>query len=353
MEVHGFYTQKGLALSAKSGIGAPLTITRVAAGCGATSDSATQLDQPMQALAVNSPVFSENIATLPAILVAAEASGEYLLTEVGVFATDPDEGEILYKVYRPDAPIAISPASRMVLRFYLEETLAQAQEIHILCAPAGLITEEAFAPIRTQVTAAAVPSETAVVEASALQAYLDAIPKLLTKHLSIYVSGAVEEKITISSFYGSGSLQLFGGEFAQEVILQEISLPVSMTSSSFAPRAAEQYGQALYIANCANVRLSSCVLNGAGAPSAYGLHFDRSKVFLDNPTIQNFWIALQGSGTGRLAVHNGTYADNTIGAIVQHGAIITMGIDVDETFGAASNLNQGGLIVYPDGTPTA
>lgn len=134
------------------------------AGSGKTGEPliATSLPQVRQKLAVNTPTHNGNTAVIPATLAAAAAEEDYTLTELGVYASDPDKGEILYKVYKLSAPVAIAAGSQMVLRFYLEETVSQDVDITVVCSPAGLITEEDFAPARA--TAAA--SENIQLEAS-------------------------------------------------------------------------------------------------------------------------------------------------------------------------------------------
>ena len=57
-----------------------------------------------------------------------------------------------------------------------------------------------------------VPSRTVEIELSALQSYLDSLPKLLTDILTIKVSGTWSGTIAIYGFYGSGFLRVVGEE---------------------------------------------------------------------------------------------------------------------------------------------
>ena len=57
MEIHGYFTRKGLNLSAKLSAGASLTITRIVAGSGVITDvkAAVSVRQRKQELEVNTP----------------------------------------------------------------------------------------------------------------------------------------------------------------------------------------------------------------------------------------------------------------------------------------------------------
>ena len=78
MDIQGYFTAKGLALSAKLLSGATLHVTRVAAGSGNTAKpaSAAVLPQIRQTLAVNTPSHRGNTAVIPATLVAALAAAD-------------------------------------------------------------------------------------------------------------------------------------------------------------------------------------------------------------------------------------------------------------------------------------
>ena len=120
MSLQGFYTTKGLALAAKLAAGTGLTITRVTAGSGQTAASAAALAQERQTLTVGEAAVSGQSAVLPATLAEAGASAAYTLTELGVYARDPQEGEILYQVFRLSEGRAITAGGGSAYRFYLK-----------------------------------------------------------------------------------------------------------------------------------------------------------------------------------------------------------------------------------------
>ena len=92
MNIQGTYTNKGLALTAKTAAGACLRVTRVVGGSGHTADvpNAAQLPEIRQTLAVGEARCAGNTAVLPVTLAAVELEDSYTLTELGIYAEDPD-----------------------------------------------------------------------------------------------------------------------------------------------------------------------------------------------------------------------------------------------------------------------
>ena len=172
MNLQGYYTTKGLTLAAKTAAGTKLTVTKVTAGSGETAKSATVLAGEKQTLTTGTATVSGQTAVLPVTLAEAKASIAYQLTELGVYANDPDEGEILYQVFRLDEVRAISAGGENVYRFYLKQTVGAAG-ITVTCSPAGLLVDEDLAPTRSKVLMLSVPSRTATLTAAELQGYLD------------------------------------------------------------------------------------------------------------------------------------------------------------------------------------
>ena len=100
MNIRGTYTNKGLALAAKTAAGACLRVTRVVGGSGHTAaiPNVAQLPEIRQTLAVGEARCDEDTAVLPVTLAAVGLESSYTLTELGIYAEDPNEGEILYCV---------------------------------------------------------------------------------------------------------------------------------------------------------------------------------------------------------------------------------------------------------------
>lgn len=349
MEIQGYFTRKGLALSAKLLTGAVLTVTRVLAGSGNTADplAAASLPQPRQALAVNTPTRSGNTATLPVTLAAALAEADYTLTELGVYARDPNEGEILYKVYRLDQPVDIAAGSRMVLRFYLEETVSQDLGVTVECSPAGLITEADFLPVRARVLPASLPRRTVTVDAAGLQAYLDALPRMLGEHLTVQINGGtVEDDLEIYDFHG-GSICIRGsasegGVVRGAVTVENCSAYVCFLQLQFT----KDVGSQLSVINT-TARVAGCDFTGGGEScalkAAYGgtVYMEQCRASGCNPVL----LVTTSSMVTVASLAASDFHDNTYGIHTWSGGIVCLAGEAPDTLGGAMNNTSGGIII--------
>lgn len=216
MSFQGFYTTKGLALAAKLAAGTKLTITKVTAGSGETAKTAATLAQEQQTLTAGTAAVSGQSAVLPVTLAKTGVSAAYSLTELGVYAQDPDAGVILFQVFRMDKPIPLTAGGENAYRFYLKQTVGAAG-ISVTCSPAGLLIDEDLDPLRSTITALAarvnatdISTRAVTVAAAELQAYIDALPRLLTEQITVKVTGTLSDSLYIQGFYGSGALTIQG-----------------------------------------------------------------------------------------------------------------------------------------------
>ena len=232
MSFQGFYTTKGLTLAAKIAAGTKLTITKVTAGSGETAKSAAALAQEQQTLTAGTAAISGESAVLPVTLAEGKASVSYALTEIGVYASDPDAGEILYQVFRLDESRAICAGGESVYRFYLQQAVG-AGGVTVACSPAGLLIDEDLAPLRramakkpdAQLTYATLhvaktgSDETGDGSADrpflTIQKALDSFPRLLMYDQIIQVAaGYYPEKLSIWGLLG-GQISLTAEEGAE------------------------------------------------------------------------------------------------------------------------------------------
>lgn len=226
MSLQGFYTTKGLALAAKLSAGTKLTVTKVAAGSGATAVSASVLTNARQMLTVGSAKVAGQTATLPVTLAESGATASYTLTELGVYATDPDEGEILFQVFGLSKVEEILAGGEDVYRFYLKVTVG-ASGVTVNCSPAGLLIEEDLGPAYAAVAKKpdAVRAYTILHVAKigndttgdgseskpflTIQKAVNSLPKLLMEDTVIKVhAGSYDEIVGIIGFSGSNPLQI-------------------------------------------------------------------------------------------------------------------------------------------------
>ena len=140
MELLGFFTPQGKSLSAKLLTGTGLTVTRVTAGDGETPSDATALLRDCQTLSAGPLQRSGDTVMLPVTLTATTAEANYTLRELGVYAQDPDEGEILYRIYRLSHGVAVTAGKQLTIRFDLRETVSEAAEVTVVDSSSGLLT---------------------------------------------------------------------------------------------------------------------------------------------------------------------------------------------------------------------
>lgn len=358
--MQGYFTTKGLALSAKLLTGDTLSISRVVAGSGQTQTTASALSGPCQTLAVNSPTRSGDTAVIPATLEAASASGSYTLTELGVYANDPDEGEILYKLYKLSKPVDIAAGSSMVLRFYLEETVSQDLDVAVTCSPAGLVTEETFAPVRDKANGVKDAAVTYQLEAADLQAKLDALPRCLTRDVTLSVSGALSQNVTVKDFYGNGQLVIRGTskeEFSVtgQVRLSNCQCRVAFSSAAVRTDEAASYQDLVLVEHCPDVELINLDISD-GAKAKRGVAIYKSGVVLGSVSVSGCLAAVIVYFGGYAVVRPSdsydapSYSDNKIGAYIYHGGSVYLCGSIPSMLGGASHTNSGGLIVSSSGT---
>ena len=330
MNLQGFYTNLGQSLAAKIAAGtAPLSIARVVTGSGHTADisSATSLPDMQQPLMIGDAKVSGSTATLPVMLVEAQAEKNYQVTELGVYAADPDMGEILFQIYQLSSPVAVTSGGENALRFYLRQSIG-AQGISVTCSPAGLLTEQDLAPIRNTVFAASAPNRTVTVTASELQDYINNLPRLLVENLTISVSGTVVQGVKIEGFYGCGTLQLQqeneNTAFTGGILIERCSVCILLEGLRF--QNTSEYDALLLAARTMNLQVDNCTFSGTSKAKDAVKVSSNSHVMLTNCSINGCKTAVLAQYAAFVGIHNeatGCYSNNTTGVVtVQQGVKI-------------------------------
>lgn len=358
MNLQGFYTTKGLALAAKLAAGTALVITKVTAGAGETAVGASALAAEKQTLTVGSAQTTAQTAALPVTLAETKASASYSLTELGVYARDPDVGEILYQVFRLDEARAIAAGGGSVYRFYLKETVGAAG-VTVSCSPSGLLIDEDLAPTRSKVLAAAAGSVSVSVTASGLQAYLDALPRLLTDRYTITVSGTYAGNITIEDFYGSGSITVQAASagdcvLSGSVYVQNCAVKLSLKNLKW--EAGAEYSRFAFLdVSAAHLDLENCTFLGYQSAKPTGVNVGAfGAVRLLNCTFQNLGGCLQCYIGGYAEVittsDEAAFGDNAQGVSLFYGGVVLLAGSTPDTMGGSANSHSsGGLLVGANG----
>ena len=355
MSLQGFYTTKGLALAVKTATGTKLTITKVTAGSGETAKTAAVLAKTQQTLTAGTAAVSGESAVLSVTLAEVNISSPYSLTELGVYAQDPDAGEILFQVFRMDKPVALTAGGENVYRFYLKQTVGAAG-ITVTCSPAGLLIDEDLEPLRSSVTALTarvnatdISANTVTVAAAELQAYIDALPRLLTKNLTINITGTLSDPLYIRGFYGSGLLTIQGpANINNQILLSYCSIRITLRNLHITSPVSLTGNTGVIIATHCDCYFDSCIFTGNGQNAAVDLGY--GAFVMSQCTVSGSGLAVLARNSGVVTVRDGNYSDNTCGSEPYYGGVILLCGTAPDLLGGAANAHMGGIIVKSDGT---
>ena len=145
----GVLTAAGRALQAKVEAGTTLNITKIKLGDGTESMSAvdgmTDLVSPKAVLGISSSAASGQTATITGVLSATLLQAGFWCREWGLFANDPDVGEILYMITidsQPEWLPASTEAAQISATYAMNIAVANATSITVAIDPAGLVDVE-------------------------------------------------------------------------------------------------------------------------------------------------------------------------------------------------------------------
>ncbi len=141
-------TKKGKALQAKAVAGAQLTITKMKLGSGTIPDGTSPEDlndliDPKQNLGLTAIAAQGNLAKIQSLITNADLADGYYIRECGVFAQDPDLGEILYAIMTDTAPDFLPPIGGSVViseEFSINIAMENVSHITAIIDPDGLVT---------------------------------------------------------------------------------------------------------------------------------------------------------------------------------------------------------------------
>lgn len=140
-------TTKGKALDAKVLAGAcKLKLTKMKTGNGSPEniETLTDLKSPQQVVPISSVTTSDaGTADIEGVMTNVGLERGYFFKEWGLFAEDPDEGEILYMVLidaNPDYFQAEGTATALSLELHLTIGIKDADSVTAVLNPKGLLT---------------------------------------------------------------------------------------------------------------------------------------------------------------------------------------------------------------------
>lgn len=152
----GVYTQKGLNLLAKLTEGSTLQITRAVTGTGVVDveslDKQTAISGQKQELSFQTPTYPETgMCKLPMFVTNDGVATEYTAHQIGLYATDPDEGAILYFIAQSTTGTDIPPESDITgytatWTFYFK--YGQADDVTVNVDPTNAVTKDMLEEVR-------------------------------------------------------------------------------------------------------------------------------------------------------------------------------------------------------------
>ena len=146
----GVLTAAGRTLQAKVEAGTTaLILTKIKLGDGTESmdavDNLTDLVGPKAVLGISSSVADGDHATITGVMLSTQLQAGFWCREWGLFARDPDAGEILYMVTidaQPEWLPASTAAAQVSATYAMNIAVANATNIEVQIDPAGLVDVE-------------------------------------------------------------------------------------------------------------------------------------------------------------------------------------------------------------------
>ena len=145
-------TNKGLALLTKQAAGSTLSFSKVVSGSGSVTivnlKEQTAVSNIKQALSVQGIDVVKNQYTIDTLLSNASVTTAYYLSQIGIYATDPDDGEILFAIAQIDEARQVPTKDNspgFSLEFAFTFSNAAGTNVEITPTMAGYVTREELA----------------------------------------------------------------------------------------------------------------------------------------------------------------------------------------------------------------
>lgn len=195
--------------------------------------------------------------------------------------------------------------------------------------------------------------------ASELQAYLDALPRLLTENHVITLSGTHSQIVYIKDFYGCGSIILRAANlgdcvFTKNIEITNCHVPVNMEKLKWELNAESPRTNACIICSGSTVKAQECSVTGyvssSGEKIGRGVTtLEQGSVTLLSCAFHNLDIVLNTFQSGFIGIAGGKetdYSGNNIGVYTYWGGLVMLSDDMPLKIGGSYNTrNTGGAII--------
>ena len=195
--------------------------------------------------------------------------------------------------------------------------------------------------------------------ASELQAYLDALPRLLTENHVITLNGTCSQDVYMKGFYGCGSLTLRANSvgdcvFTKNIEITNCHVPVNMEKLKWELNAESPSTNACIICSGSTVKAQECSVTGyvssSGEKIGRGVTaLEQGSVTLLSCAFHNLDIVLNTFQSGFIGIAGGKetdYSGNNIGVYTYWGGLVMLSDDMPLKIGGSYNTrNTGGAII--------
>lgn len=141
----GRLTAAGRALQAKVEAGAALRLTKMKVGDGnegiKSVDDLTNLKSPKLDVPISSTTTQNEMCKVVGLISSSNVTTGFYARELGLFATDPDKGEILYMIAIDPAPDFVPPSTTAVIctaEYSMNISVSNVDSITVNIDPDGL-----------------------------------------------------------------------------------------------------------------------------------------------------------------------------------------------------------------------
>lgn len=319
MQLTGIYTEAGAGLTAQAISGElTLTVTKVTGGSGSTLASATLLAQEQQTLAITGQTRAGADSVVEATLLAGAAAALYSLTEVGVYALNAGGDEVLYRIYRMDEPLSISPDSALSVVFYLHDLVAAGTPAEVALRTADLVSEARCKALLQAAETYQGGFLSYTCTPAELPALIDGLEQPLCHPVTVTVSaGTLEGSLKLEHLHGPGSLHISAPDgmtvtdhirCAHCTLSQLLLTNVTClcTAPGVTPESGNDGSAGATVLDCRRVQLKHCILghSGGGLATYVGLYCGDSRVAADGLQILGFRTGVLAADLAQVCCYN-------------------------------------------------
>ena len=257
----GILTNKGRALAAKVEAGTcKLTLTKMKVGDGepSTIETLTDLASPQQVIAISSiPPSDDGSCDVGGVITNAELEKGFYIKELGLFATDPDDGEILYAVAtasKADYLQAKGGAAVESIDCHMKIAISSASVVNLTTTLTGLVTAEDLEKHNTSDSAhenrfklfekiadfgddliKKLALTTAITAITALEtgSWFGQLLKMVLTASGVKYNIATNGYICFGSFFGGLIIQWISPSMSSDSYYGDFSLPIAFSNKIF------------------------------------------------------------------------------------------------------------------------